>query len=185
MDALQALQQRVSCSKLTAPGPTPQQLEQLIRAAIRVPDHARLRPWRFLLIEGDGLDKLGELLVKVQLAQDPDATPQALQKARDKPRRAPAIIVVIASTQTHPKVPEIEQLISAGAAANNIVTAAFALGLGAMWRTGNAAYHPVIKQGLRLEANERVIGFIYLGTPVGVLKPVPDVVINNFLQPWS
>lgn len=90
MDALQALQQRVSCPKLTAPGPTPQQLEQLIHAAIRVPDHARLRPWRFLLIAGDGLDKLGELLVTAQLAQDPDATPQALQKTRNKPRRAPA-----------------------------------------------------------------------------------------------
>ena len=185
MDALQALQQRVSCPKLTAPGPTPQQLEQLIRAAIRVPDHARLRPWRFLLIAGDGLDKLGELLVTAQLTQDPDATPPALQKTRSKPRRAPAIIVVIARTQAHSKVPEIEQLISAGAAANNIVTAAFAMGLGAMWRTGNAAYHPIIKQGLGLEANEQVIGFIYLGTPTGVLKPVPDVATNDFFQSWS
>ena len=185
MDALQALQQRVSCPRLTSPGPTPKQLEQLIRAAVRVPDHARLRPWRFLLIEGDSLDKFGELLVKAQLAQDPAASAAAMQKTRNKPLRAPAMIVAIASIKEHPKVPEIEQLISAGAAASNIVTAAFSLGLGAIWRTGTAAYQPIIKQGLGLVAGEHIIGFIYLGTPAAKLKPAPDLAIEDFYKSWS
>lgn len=185
MDLLMALQTRVSCPLLTDPGPTKDQIEQLIKAAIRAPDHANMRPWRFLLIEGGGRDRMGELLAAAALADNPSCEQSALDKARRKPHRAPAMLVVIASIDEHPKVPAVEQIVSAGAAANNIVSAAFALGIGAYWRTGGAAYHPVVKEGLGLTDNEQIIGFIYLGTPKTDLKPLPDLDPNDYLQIWE
>lgn len=185
MDLLTVLQTRVSCPLLTDPGPSAEQIEQLIKAAVRAPDHKCLHPWRFLLIEGEARERMGELLASAVLADNPQAQTADLDKARRKPLRAPAIMVVIARVTEHPKVPEIEQIISAGAAATNLVTAAFAMGIGAYWRTGGAATHPVVKSGLGLEENEHIVGFVYLGTPQTRLKPVPELEINEFLARWQ
>lgn len=136
MDVLTALHNRVSCALLTEPGPSAEQLEIMLKAAVRAPDHANLRPWRFLLIEGAAREQLGEVLVQAALTDTPDSAPEALDKVRRKTLRAPTIVVVVAKLTEHPKVPEIEQIITAGAAATNLVTAAFALGVGAYWRTG-------------------------------------------------
>lgn len=166
MDAITALTQRVSVAKLQEPGPSEQQLSQLIAAAVRAADHGLLRPWRFLRVQGEDRDRLGEVFCEAALAGSESVSEAAQQKFRNMPLRAPCLLVVIASIQEHPKVPAQEQVVSAGAAAQNIINAAYALGLGAMWRTGDMAYNPSVTQALGLQANEKLVGYIYLGTPV-------------------
>jgi nitroreductase len=121
MDALDALLNRVSAPRLCEPAPDAGQRELLFRAALRAPDHGQLRPWRFLTIEGAAREQLGELLAQALPA---DASPEALNKARAMPLRAPLLVVVIARVHEHPKVPAQEQVIAAGCAAHGILLAA-------------------------------------------------------------
>lgn len=161
---LQLLQQRSSTPHLQAPAPSAQQLEAMLSAAARAPDHAQLKPWRFILIEGQGLHKLGELYAAATAAQA-EASCEQLDKARNMPLRAPMILVLVVCLQQHPKVPEQEQWITAGCAGHAVLLAAQAMGLGAFWRTGPLASSAQVKQGLGLAAHEQIAGFIYLGTP--------------------
>lgn len=184
MDAIDALHNRVSSPLLKAPAPTAEQLESLLRAASRAPDHKMLKPWRFLVIEGQGREVFGELLVKAAQVRDPQIDAEGLEKARNKPLRAPMILVSIACLSKHPKVPEVEQIITAGAAANNIITAAYALGLGAYWRTGTPAFDETVKHGLGLAVNEQIIGFIYLGTPDGRSRRLPEFDVSECSSHW-
>jgi len=185
MDALEALQQRVSCPVLHEPGPTQDQLDNLFRAALRSPDHGAMRPWRFLLIEGDAArEKLGELYLKGALDADPDLAVEKQEKMRKAPFRAPTMVVVIASTREHPKVPVSEQLISAGCAAQNMLVAAHAQGVGAMWRTGAMAYNTVVKEGLGLAAGEEIVGYLYLGT-AAKLRRTPVLEPADFVTSWG
>jgi nitroreductase len=184
MDALKALQTRVSAPRLDEPGPSTEQLQQLWRAAARAADHALLRPWRFLVISGKRREALGELFVQATLKADPDTPAAKLDKTRGKPLRAPTIITVVAHCSEHPNVPAIEQQLSAAAAAQNIINAAYALGLGAMWRTGSMAYADEVRQGLGLQDNESIVGFLYLGQPAGPLKPVPELDVSELVSHW-
>jgi len=184
MDAITALQSRNSATSLVEPGPTPEEREELFRAALRAPDHARLRPWRFLVIEGEARHRLGETLVSVARAANPDLDEQAGIKLRNAPLRAPLIIVVLARLQEHPKVPEIEQLLSAGAAAQNLLIGVHALGYGAIWRTGDIAYRPELVGALGLDADHRVVGFLYVGTPGAAPKPLPELDSADFVRTW-
>lgn len=174
MDALAALCNRASVGRLTEPGPTPEQLETLLRAADRAPDHKLLRPWRLILVAGEGRTALGELYADALRRREPDADAAALDKARRMPLRAPLVIAVVATLQEHPKVPVQEQIITAGCVAHGLVNAAFALGLGAVWRSGDFSYDPWVLQGLGLAENEQLVGYIYLGTPeVAPRVPAP------------
>lgn len=184
MLALHALQKRISISKLDSPAPTEQQCESLFRAAERAADHGHLRPWRFLLIKNEGLGALGNLFCAAAVKDTPDLTEKLRLKYCNMPLRAPMIITVIAKYQDHPKVPRHEQLISAGAAAQNIITAAFAQGIGAMWRTGEMASHPHVMVGLGLGVDEEVVGFIYLGSPVGDAAEPKVQPIEGFVRSW-
>jgi nitroreductase len=184
MNALDALLQRVSVSKLTEPAPAQSQREAIFGAALRAADHGRLRPWRFLVIEGDAREQLGALYATAGLENNPATPAEALERARQLPLRAPLIVVVIASCVEHPKVPEIEQVISAGAAAQNMITAAYALGVGAIWRTGEFAYHPSVGRGLGLAPHEKIVGYLYLGTPVGAMGEVPKLLLKDFFSTW-
>ncbi|WP_438952324.1 nitroreductase family protein [Porticoccus sp.] len=185
MDALQALQQRVSVPRLSEPAPKGDILANIQRAAFRAADHARMRPWRFLVIEGEGRQALGELFVRAEeQRQDNLPTDKMRQRIAERPLRAPMIMVVIASPKEKPKVPEIEQWLSAGAAAQNMITAAYAQGVGAIWRTGDYAYDPLVMAGLGLNDAERIIGFLYLGT-VQISPPeAPETAIDDYFQPW-
>ncbi|UTF61362.1 nitroreductase [Gilvimarinus sp. DA14] len=184
MDAITALTQRVSVAKLQEPGPSEEQLAQMLGAAVRAADHGLLRPWRFLLVQGEGRQKLGQVFCEAAVADSPHMSEAAQQKFRNMPLRAPCLLLVIASVQEHPKVPAQEQIISAGAAAQNIINAAYALGLGAMWRTGDMAYNHRVTDALGLGANEELVGYIYLGTPAtSPAEPkAPDVA--SLLQVW-
>jgi nitroreductase len=184
LDALTALQTRVSCALLEAPGPSEPDIAELIKAACRAPDHAGLKPWRFILIEGESRARFGDLLAKASHSGAGEPDPAIVENAQRKAHRAPTILVVVARISEHPKVPEIEQIISAGAAANNIVTAAFVMGVGAYWRTGSAAFSSVVKQGLGLDSNEQIVGFIYLGTSRISLKTPPEINPGDYLSHW-
>jgi len=184
MKAIEALLQRVSVSKLIDPPPNQAEREIIFKAALRAADHGRLRPWRFLVIEGLGRERLGELFAQVAAEDDPALSQLALDRVRQKPLRAPMIVVVIACCETHPKVPLIEQIISAGAAAQNMITAAYALGLGAIWRTGDLAYDERITDGLGLRKLEQIVGFVYLGTPGVPMDVAPAVNYQDFFGQW-
>lgn len=184
MEALDALLNRVSVARLTDPAPNEAQREALFQAALRAPDHGQLRPWRFLTIEGQGREKLGELFAEAVQASG-EESPAKLDKARAMPLRAPLLIVVIATLHEHPKVPASEQRLAAGCAAHGILLAAHAQGVGAVWRTGDMAFDAHVQQGLGLGANEEIIGYLYVGTPVNDPREAPVLETAAFVQSWG
>ncbi|OFE11597.1 nitroreductase [Pseudohongiella acticola] len=184
MDALTALHSRVSVSRLTDPAPDQQALDNMFRAAMRAPDHGLLRPWRFLVLRESGRERLAELFVQASLLDEPDLAPQKVDKIRSKPLRAPMIIVGICSPKDHPKVPVFEQQLAAGAAIDNLLIAAHAQHIGAMWRTGPMASHATVTHGLGLEKQESILGFVYLGTPDGPIRPLTQEDFTPYIQDW-
>ncbi len=184
MDVLTQLQTRVSRPLLTAPGPTSEQYNDLIKAALRAPDHAQLRPYRFIKVTGDQRLKLGQLLLTAALKQNPELPEAQQEKLKKAPLRAPDLLLPILCPQEHPKVPEQEQLLSLGAAVGNLLNAASVMGVGAMWRSGLVSYEPSLAEGLGLKPHEKLYGFIYLGTPAGKPKPVPQNKVEDFLSEW-
>lgn len=184
MDALELLHNRVSCPALQEPAPNQEQLDNIFKAALRAPDHGSIRPWRFLTVQGEHRSQLGELFLQAALSDDAELLPERQEKFRKMPLRAPMLIVVIAANQKHPKVPVLEQEVSAGCAAQNILHAAFAQGFGAMWRTGDMAYHPVVKEGLGVTDDETVIGYIYLGT-ASKMRKAPLHNLDQYVTDWT
>jgi nitroreductase len=184
MDALTTLQTRVSAPRVKAPAPDRQTLEQIFRAAFRTADHGMLKPWRFLVIQGDSLQRLGDLFAEAARASNPQISDLEIASIRSKALRAPLIVVGIACPKPNPKVPESEQLLSAGGALQNMLNAAYALDVGAVWRTGPMATHPVVTRGLGLTDTETLIGFVYMGTIDGVLRKLPDEPVEAFVKDW-
>ena len=151
--------------QLGEPGPDEQQLQQLLAAAIRVPDHGKLAPWRLLLIRGQARARLGERLAEIHQRNHPDAPPAVLLKDRERYAFAPLIIAVVARIDAqHPKIPAQEQLLSAGCVAYNLLLGAQALGFAAQWLTGWAAYDAQAAAVFGLAAHERIIAFVHIGT---------------------
>lgn len=185
MDALTLLNHRNSEPKLTKPGPDREALQKIVAAALRAPDHGRLRPWRFLSIEGKARYRLGDLFVEALKQRKPEASEEEIKKTAEAPLRAPLIIVVIAKQIENAKVPAVEQLLSAGCAAHGILLAAQALDFGAIWRTGDNSYDPYVNTALGLSENETLVGYIYIGTPIGVPKPLPMLPVEEFIKAWG
>lgn len=185
MDALQALLTRRSPSKLTDPAPPDEVLEICLSAAVCAPDHGKLRPWRFLVIRGDGRLRFGEVLADSLRRRDANATDAMLARERDKALRAPVIVVVVGETDPeHPKIPEIEQVVAAGAAAENLVVALHAQGFGCLWRTGAPAYDAGVKAALGLDASSHIVGFIYVGSVEVGPAPAAPPDVHEFITPW-
>jgi nitroreductase len=168
MDAIEAILARASCLRVVPPGPTPDQLELILKAGSRAPDHGRMQPFRFLVMEGAARERLGELMAAALARRAPDVAASALDGERAKALRAPTIVAVGAALRPNPKVPDIEQVVAAGAACQNMLLAAHALGLGAFWRTGPAAYDAGVKAGLGFDEGDAIVGFLYFGAPAGV-----------------
>lgn len=183
-DTLRFLQQRNSAAKLTEPAPSPEQMEEIFRAALRAPDHAWLRPWRFITITGARRAAFGELLERALLERTPDADDAARAKARNAPLRAPLLVVVVARLQEHPKVPPQEQRFSAACAAHALLLAVEASGFAGIWRTGVAAFDRAVMAGLGLAGNEETVGFVYIGTRVGGAKSIPQLATADFVSAW-
>jgi nitroreductase len=167
MDSLDFLNSRRSTPsrQLGEPGPDAAQLEQLLSTAIRVPDHGKLTPWRLLLIRGEARARLGERLAEIHRRKEPDIADSALSKDRERYNFAPLIVAVIARIDAqHAKIPQQEQLLSAGCVAYNLLLGAQALGFGAQWLTGWAAYDADVAALLGLSAQERIVSFVHIGT---------------------
>ena len=184
MDAIEALISRRSAAMLTEPGPSKEDAEILVKAAMRAPDHCNLKPWRFLFIEGEARNALGDIFAEALEKREPETTSAALEKARGKPLRAPLIIAVIAKVQMHSKVPEVEQLLSAGAAAQNIMVAAHAMGYAGIWRTGKPCFDNHVKTALGASKNDQIVGFLYLGTAIRT-PAVREEPIAKFAEIWK
>ena len=183
-DVLHLLHTRNSAPRLTDPGPSAAELDQILRAAMRAPDHARLRPWRFITVEGRRREELGRLFLESLLRRDAGADAAARDKALAAPLRAPMILVVVCRLSEHPKVPHYEQRLSAGCAAQGALLAAEALGLAGIWRTGDVAFDRAFMTDLDIADNEEIIGFLYLGSRLGPAKPLPELDPDDFNQRW-
>lgn len=183
MDAYEALVTRVSPKELSEPAPDDAGLHKIVAAALRAPDHGRLRPWRFIAIRGEARRRLGEVFASSLLRRHPGIAPEEIARERQKPLRAPLVLVVAAHVTPSPKIPAVEQLLSAGAAAQNILLACHAFGFGAVWKTGEAAYDAGVKEALGLEATDGIAGFLYIGSPKAVAAP-PALDPADFLKAW-
>ena len=185
VDAIAALTTRTSPAGLVAPAPDADALEWMLRAAMRAPDHGRLRPWRFIVIEAAARAALGDVLADALQRREPSVADAALAKERAKPLRAPLIVVVAAKLREHRGVPAVEQIVAAGAAAQNMLVAAHALGFGGFWRTGAAAYDDHVKRALGIRAEDSIVGFVYLGTPSAQAPPLPAPNVEAHVTRWT
>jgi len=183
MDALTAVQQRVSSAILNEPAPTQEQLNELFAAALRAPDHGALTPWRFLTIQGEARQTFSDALYEISKA---DGRPErVVNKMKKIGLRAPMIIVAIASLKESEKIPDVEQDWSAVAATQNILIAAEALGLGAIWRTGWPAFHKEVNGVLGLTEKEKVVGYLYLGQRPEQRRPIEPLSQGDFVAEWK
>jgi nitroreductase len=173
-----------SAKTMTGPGPSPEQLRMILAAGARVPDHGKLAPWRFILFEGDGRARMGELLERAICESEPDASSERLTMERNRFLRAPVIVGVVSRIREGIPIPEWEQQLSAGACCQNILLAAHAMGFVANWITEWCAFDPRVLQGLGLGPGERIAGFIYIGHPAVTLeervRPNLDSLISRF-----
>lgn len=181
---LLATRRSVPAPNLLQPGPDSSQLATLLTIAARVPDHGKLAPWRFVVVAGEAVSRFSGRLADFVLSDAPDA-PEARIENERKRFCAPLVVVVVSRAGEHPKIPEWEQILSAGAVCMNLEHAASALGFGSQWVTGWAAYDPRVGDLLGLAPGERVAGFVQIGTPN--LKPEdrPRPPLGEIATSWS
>lgn len=167
--------------ELKEPGPSEAEIEILLTAASRVPDHGKLEPWRFIVLTKAGRGALTEALAACFRNDHPQATPDQIEKERARFAGSPLIVAVVSRAGPHAKIPEWEQILSAGAVCMNLVTAAHALGYGASWVTGWPAYDRSCLDLLGVTANERVAGIIHIGTPPGSREDRPRPKLSDIV----
>lgn len=173
-EVLKALFERNSHGKLVEPGPSKDDLALIVKAGLRAPDHARLRPWHFVAVEGERREALAEVFVQSLMLSNPEATEADIKKARCATLRAPLILCGLLKPKEHPKVPRVEQVGAVASALHAMLLAAEALGYAAMWRTGPYSQDPLVIKSLGGKAGDEVIGFLYIGTACGNKKLVPE-----------
>ena len=178
---LDAILQRRSAAGLRGPGPTPEQLHLLLRAATTVPDHGLLQPYRFVLVDGDARTRFGDALADAAHEARPELSPGLLDKARRKPFAAPTLVVLIAAPRSDTPIPEWEQLASAACTGYAIVLAAHALGLGAVWKTAAVLEGSALRDLLALRAGERLLGWVLLGQSEADDRPRPPVDLRSLV----
>ncbi len=185
--ALSLLQQRhsVPSRQLGEPGPDQATLHALLEASIRVPDHGKLVPFRLILLQGAAKLEFGERLAAVGLRNKPEMAGSKLDKERRRYSFAPLVVAVIARIDADSKIPEVEQILCAGNVAHNLLLGAYALGFGAQWLTGWAAYDRDAAAVLGLAAHERVIAFIHIGTPQREVPERDRPVLADVVDTWS
>ncbi len=169
MTVFDTIKQRRSIGKMTEQRPTRLQIERLLEAAAHAPNHHKVEPWRFIVLAGGARSELGAVMAAVQAARMEDTRSEKaqaiLEKERHKPLRAPVLIIVAAQHPTHPNVMEIENIEATAAAVENMLLVAEEMGLACMWRTGDAAYDPQVKEWLDLAPEDHIVSFLYVGYP--------------------
>lgn len=181
MDALDALLNRTASPRLIEPAPSAEEMESVYKAALRAPDHGMMRPWRFLIVEGEARNKLGELFVE---CMEPEEEARRT-KLLNAPLRAPLIVIAVTEFKDNPKVPPVEQIGSTAAAVQNMSVAIHALGYSSIWRTGPVAFEPKLKVGLGLKAEDEIVAYLYIGTPTLKDRPVPENKIEDYFETWG
>jgi nitroreductase len=171
------------------PGPDTAGLEKILRAGMRVPDHGRLTPWRFIVIKGENRDKMGSILGEAFKKANPDCIEEQVEIEKERFIRAPVVIAVASRTNPEHKIPEWEQILSSGAACQNMLTSALSMGYAAQWITEWYAYNDEVKAALGLEATDRIAGFIYLGSkdeePTDRARPEYENIVSEWSGPAS
>ena len=185
MDAMTNLLTRNSPRELSTPIPSKDEMCEIYQAALRAPDHAWLRPSRFIEVTGEGLNKLSEIFTEFASRELQDVTPLQMEKYQSAPFRAPMIIILTTKITKHPKVPKVEQMLSTATAAENILLALHAKNYAGIWRTGKFAFNKKIAKYLDLTSDHEVIGYLYVGTPAGTNKKIPQLDIENFVTRWD
>ena len=162
-----------SAKTMTGPGPNPEDLRTILAAGARVPDHGKLAPWRFIVFEGEGRERMGAVLVKALAAGEPNASPARIEQERTRFLRAPVIVAVVSSAREQIPIPVWEQELSAGAVCQTMLIAAHAMGFVGQWVTEWCAYDPFVKDAIGLKAGERIAGYLYFGHPAEPLEERP------------
>jgi nitroreductase len=175
----------VSANALGDPGPNATELELILRAAARVPDHKKLTPWRFVLFQGEARALFGKQLADICRAEEKEPGAFRLENEAKRFLRAPVVIAVISRVVQNPAAPEWEQVLSAGAACQNMILAATALGYGAQWITEWCAYSAGVRRALGLADNERVAGFVYIGTAREKPEERERPKLEDIVSSWS
>lgn len=173
MELFEAIHNRQTQGKVRPDALPRETIEKLLGAGAQAPNHYKVRPWRFVVLTGEGRDKLGDVMAASQADRKPDLPPEALAKTRSLPLRAPVVIAVAADKPSEEKVLEVENISAASAACQNILLAAYALGLGAIWRTGEWARDPKIKEYLGFSAEQHLLAYLYIGYPEFVAEHEP------------
>jgi nitroreductase len=173
-----------SAKAMVSPGPTQEQLRQILKIAVRVPDHGKLAPWRFVLFEEDARAKVGKAFGARWAELNPSHGTESLAFQRGLFERAPVVLVVVSAAAPHAKIPVWEQQLSAGAVCYNVVLAAGAMGFQAQWQTDWVAYDDVAKRAMGIVENEAVAGVIYIGTTSAALEDRPRPDAENLLTVW-
>jgi nitroreductase len=181
---LLASRRSAPAATLTAPGPTADELESLLKVASRVPDHGKLVPWRYIIFEGEARDRAGEIVAGVYAKTHPEADADMLGKERKRFSLAPLVIAVVSRAGPHEKIPEWEQVMTAGAVCMNLTIAANAMGFATVWLSEWYAYNTEVLAQLGLAASEKIAGFIHIGREPGPredrARPVMETIVTRF-----
>ena len=182
MSPIETLLNRKSHNKLVGPAPTEAQVKTMMQAALRAPDHAKLRPWRYQVFTGDSLNQLSSHFVNASLADNSALDQSQIEKIAAKPLRAPMVIVASVVQIEHKKVPHVEQMLSAGASVQNLLMVAHFMQIGAIWRTGGLCFNRHLMDLLDFAENQSIVGFIYLGQEEGDKRAVPQIEQDEFVE---
>lgn len=173
----------VKAKDMIGPGPDRGAMEQILAAGMRVPDHGKLAPWRFVVLTGDEREKLGELIAKGLVIED-ERDPKIAEKMKGYASQGPILVVAIACINPSSHIPVMEQELSIGAACQNMLVAATALGFASQWLTGWAAYSKTVANGLKLADGEKVAGFLFFGHQADEPTERPRPVIGDHVT-WG
>jgi len=174
---------RVSCPKLTQPGPSEAEIEQILACALRAPDHGRIRPWRFHVVAGDSRESLGQVFADVA-QESGDCIEAKIEKCRNMPLRSPLMVVAVCEPQQNNKVPEIEQILAVGAAVQNMQIAISSLGYGSVWRTGEMADAKLVREAFDVSEQGRIVAFLYIGSAEKAPNK-PELELSDYVSHWK
>lgn len=184
---LELLETRTSvpAMQLIDPAPNTAELDRILKAGLTAPDHAAMRPWRFITIQGDARAQLGDVFAAAAIKDNPDIPAEKLARVKQKPLRSPLIVVIVATiTEDHPKTPVVEQILSAGSAATLIQLAATASGFGSIWLSGPNAYFADVKAALGVAPKDQIVGYLYMGTPSKPAVAKSRPALADHLSEW-
>lgn len=176
----------VKAALLSDPAPSDGELKEMLQACMSAPDHGAIRPWRFKIIRGADREKLSDLFEAALRVREPDCDAEAIAAIRSKPMRSPLIVAIGAEImQNHPKVPAEEQLVATACITQNLLLAAHAKGWGAILLTGWPAFDPTVRQGLGFQDKDRLVGFVYMGTPTETPRDMTRPDAGQYISNWS